>query len=396
MDRETLVIRNKQMAEVFHRPALKHRLRGGLLSVIAKAPIRLQNTNARRLLIIRPDHLGDVLLATPAIRALKRKRPDISIHVLCGEWSAGLLAHYDEIDLALTLPFPGFQRQSSARVKNPWLLALRSARMLRQIGYGSAIIMRRDHWWGAMLAFLAGIRERVGYDLPNTALFLTTALVYQHQHAVKQNWRLVEAWAGGFEADQIDLSYPLGADDQAYIERYLLEWGIPPGRPVICIHAGSGAAVKLWTAEKWAKAADRLAMQFSAAVIFTGSSAEAALISDIAVKMRERAYVIAGSTSIGQLAALYKRALLVLGPDSGPMHLAAAAGTPTVALFGPADPVEFAPWGDSGRHAALTSGIGCRPCRILDWRDDPLEYHPCVADISVGQVLRAARRVLQA
>ncbi len=391
-----LVIRNKQIAAALHQPSLKHRIRDGILSVIAKAPIFLQNTNTKRLLIIRPDHLGDVLLSTPAIQAIKRKRPDMSIHVLCGEWAADLLANYDEIDLVLTLRFPGFQRHANSSAGNPWLLAAKSAQMLRQIGYSSAIIMRRDHWWGAMLAFFAGIRERIGYNLPNVAPFLTTALQYQNQHAVKQNLRLAEPWIGATRSEPIKLVYPLEADDRGYIDKYLAEWRINPNQPVICIHPGSGADIKLWQAEKWAKAADMLAAQFSTAIIFTGSSSEAALISDIAAKMKENAYIIAGSTKIGQLAALYQRSLLVLGPDSGPMHLAAAVDTPTVTLFGPADPNEFAPWGSPRRHAILTSHIGCRPCRILDWRDDNPQYHPCVKEITVSQILNAARRVLQA
>ena len=396
MDRETLVIRNKQMAAAFHQPSLKHRLRDGALSAISKAPIFPQNANARRLLIIRPDHLGDVLLSTPAIQAIKRKRPDMSIHVLCGEWAADLLSNYDEIDLALTLRFPGFQRHASSRPPNPWLLAVKSAQMLRQIGYSSAIIMRRDHWWGAMLAFFAGIRERIGYDLPNVAPFLTTALKYRQQHAVEQNLRLAEPWTGAIKPDQIQLMYPLESDDKTYIDKYLAEWQIPPDQPVICIHPGAGAAVKLWPADKWAAVADILAAQFSSAIIFTGSSSEAALISDITAKMKAKAYTIAGATRIGQLAALYKRSLLVLGPDSGPMHLAAAVATPTVTLFGPADPAEFAPWGNPRRHAVLTSGIGCRPCRILDWRDDHQRYHPCVTEITISQIVNETRRVLQA
>ena len=396
MDRETLVIRNKQMAAAFHQPSLKHRIRDGLLSVISKTPVFTQSAQARRLLIIRPDHLGDVLLSTPAIQAIKRKHPDMCIHVLCGQWSADLLSNYDEIDLVLTLQFPGFQRHPSSPPRNPWLLAAKSAQMLRQIGYSSAIIMRRDHWWGAMLAFFAGIRERIGYDLPNVAPFLTTALKYQYQHAVKQNLRLAEPWTGAIQSEQIKLAYPLKPEDKAYIDKYLAEWRISPDKPLICIHPGAGAAVKLWPADKWAKVADIISTQFSAAIIFTGSSPEAALIRDIAAKMKEHAYIIAGSTRIAQLAALYKRALLVLGPDSGPIHLAAAVATPTVTLFGPADPAEFAPWGNPRRHAVLTSAIGCRPCRILDWRDDSLRYHPCVAEITISQILNETRRVLAA
>ena len=82
----------------------------------------------------------------------------------------------------------------------------------------------------------------------------------------------------------------------------------------------------------------------------------------------------------------------MLGPDSGPLHLAAAVGTPTVALFGPADPVEFGTWGSPEKHIMLWSSIGCRPCRVLDWGGDAPENHPCVREIPVGTVLDAARR----
>ena len=396
MDKETLVIRNKRMAEAFHQTALKHRVRDGLLRVVAKAPIFLQNTNQKRLLIIRPDHLGDVLLSTPAIRAIKQKRPDISIHVLCGEWSAGVLANYDEIDVVLTLPFPGFNRSAPAGVPNPYRQAISSSRMLRKIGYSSAVIMRPDHWWGAMLAFFAGIRERIGYDLPNVSPFLTTALSHQHQHVVEQNLRLVENWTGELRSDQILYSFPVIQEDKDYIDSYLADWHIPKDKPIICIHAGSGANIKMWEARKWAKVADMLTSQYSASIVFSGSASEVFMINTIKQYMTEKAYIMAGSTNLGQLAALYSRSLVVLGSDSGPMHLAAAVNTPTVTLFGPADPIEFAPWGHRRKHAILTSTIACQPCRILDWRDDKLEYHPCVRDISIGQVLDESRRVIQA
>jgi lipopolysaccharide heptosyltransferase II len=396
LDKETIAIRNKRMAEAFHQPALTHRVRDGLLKVVGKAPIFLQNTNVKRLLIIRPDHLGDVLLSTPAIRAIKHKRPDISIHVLCGEWSAGALANYDEIDVVLTLPFPGFDRSAPSNIPNPYRQAIASSRMLRKIGYSSAIIMRPDHWWGAILAFFAGIRERIGYDIGNVSPFLTTALPHEHQHVVKQNLRLVENWTGEQQYDQIRYSFPVNQDDKDYIDSYLADWRILPDKPIICIHAGSGTNIKMWEARKWAKVADMLTSQFSASIIFTGSASEVFMINNIKQYMTEKAYIMAGSTNLEQLAALYARSLAVLGSDSGPMHLAAAVNTPTVTLFGPADPIEFAPWGHRRNHAILTSNIGCQPCRILDWHDDKLEYHPCVKDITIGQVLEESRRVILA
>jgi ADP-heptose:LPS heptosyltransferase len=111
--------------------------------------------------------------------------------------------------------------------------------------------------------------------------------------------------------------------------------------------------------------------------------------------MKQAAIIMAGDTRVNQLAALFQRAKVVLGPDSGPLHLAAAVQTPTVTLFGPADPIEFGPWGSPQKHMILTSDIGCRPCRVIDWTGDDLAYHPCVREITVARVLDAARRVVQ-
>lgn len=392
MDREQLARRNIALVEALHQPTPKHRARDRFLQLAAKAPVARQSAISNRVLIIRPDHLGDMLLTTPAIQAIKARRPELELHVLCGPWCADLLANYDEVDQALTLPFPGFRRDSAGG--NAYLLALGSARKLRAIGYDSAIVMRPDHWWGAMLAWLAGIPQRVGYDLPGVAPFLTLARKLEHQHAAAQNLRLVEALMDEPLSAEIRLDFPLQAEDRKRIDARLAEWGIGEGAPIICIHPGSGAPSKLWLAEKWAAVADAAAEEFEAAIIFTGTAGEAAIIDEIAVKMNTAAHIIAGSTSVGQLAALYSRSLAVVGPDSGAMHLAAAVHRPTVALFGPADPLEFAPWGDSKRHAVLSSPIACRPCRILDWRGDDPDYHPCVRDISVAQVLHAARRVV--
>ena len=395
MDRESLARRNMNEAQALHQPSTLHTFRGAFLSFLAKLPVLPQRTTADRLLVIRPDHLGDVLLMMPAIRLIKLERPDIELHVICGKWAAELLAPYDEIDLVLTLDFPGFQRQRVSATRNPYLMALDSARMLREIGYGSALVMRPDHWWGAMLAFLAGIPERIGYDKANIAPFLTGRLPHQHEHAILQNMRLAQFWLGIPPGKDIDLTLPVNPADIATIDQLLSTRQIAPDQPIVCIHPGSGMPSKLWQCDKWAAVADQVAQVHRAAIVFTGSAAESALINDIVARMKAKAHSVAGATTVGQLAALYRRSCLVLGPDSGAMHVAAAVHTPTVTLFGPADPTEFAPWGDERQHAVVTSSIACRPCRILDWGDDRVENHPCVRDISVSQVLEETQRVMQ-
>lgn len=395
-DREALALRNRTMTEAMHQIPLRHQLRRGILQMLSLVHLPSRRaTQSNRILIIRPDHLGDLLLTTPAIHSLRKAYPNAEIHALVGPWSAGVLQNNPDLDLVLTIPFPGFTRGTGGNWHTPYQYAIQTAARLRRIGYAQALIMRHDHWWGAWLAQLAGIPKRLGYNHPDTKLFLTQAIEHQHEHAVRQSVRLVEALTHNtYPDEQLVYQFEFASTDKAYVQGYLEEWQLDENRPIFCIHPGSGAKVKLWKVNKWAQVADILSEQLQATVVFTGGDHELNLIQSIIAQMQHSAVVMAGGTQVSQLAALYARAKVVLGPDSGPLHLAAAVGTPTVTLFGPADPIEFRTWGSSNTHHILTTNIDCRPCRILDWSSDNLNYHPCVRDITVNDVLSAARTVV--
>jgi ADP-heptose:LPS heptosyltransferase len=246
-----------------------------------------------------------------------------------------------------------------------------------------------------MLAHVAGISERIGYATENVEQFLTQAIPYQHDHAIRQNLRLVEQWTSTISDEDVSYYLNIYDDERESIKEHLAKFGMKAKQPYFCIHPGSGTWVKRWQNAAWAKVADTLIEQLDATVVFTGTNSERSLINDIQNRMQHKSYTTAGELSLEMLTALYEKALVVLGPDSGPLHLAAAVKTPTVALFGPANPIEFSPWGDKRQHMILHSAIGCRPCRVLDWGDDDPENHPCLRDISIGQVLEAARTVVK-
>lgn len=382
------------MAASFHAVTAKNRIQRFLTSAFALIPLPQQNRQSNRILLLRPDHLGDILLTMPAIHALRAAQPQAEIHALVAPWSANVLAHSPDLDLVLTLPYPGFSRHETLDGRSPYKFALETARMLRRIGYGTAIIFRADHWWGALLAHLAGIPRRIGYNLPEVAPFLTDALEHYHEHAVLQNARLVEPLTGELLTYHLPLEYQVEDADRAWIGGYLDEWGMEDGTPLIAIHPGSGSWVKAWDETKWAFVADTLAEQLDGLVVLTGTDQELTLCQRIAARMKTRPCIMAGDTEIGTLAALYSRAVVVLGPDSGPLHLAVAVDAPTVALYGPADPVEYGSWGERELHQVLTPEIGCHPCRILDWGSDDSAFHPCVREITAARVLEAARRAM--
>ena len=217
----------------------------------AQAPRRCQG-GPKRVLLIRPDHLGDVLFTTPALRALRQAWPQVHITYLVGEWARPAVANNPHVDDVLTCPFPGFTRQPKGYFLAPYRLLAAEARRLRARGFDLAIDLRFDFWWGALLAYAAGIPQRLGYDLPEGAPFLTTALPYQaRRHEVEQNLALVAA-ATGEASEAGPLEFWLQEEDEAWARAWL---GESPTR-LVAIHPGSGAPVKLWRGQAFAQVGD--------------------------------------------------------------------------------------------------------------------------------------------
>ena len=388
------------------------------LIVRLSAHDEVRSPSVDRILLIRPDHLGDLLFTTPAIRLLREAFPKARITYLVGPWSKAVIENNPHIDEIALCPFPGFTRRKKRSVFEPYVTLLRYARQLRQQEFDLAVVLRFDHWWGALLAYLAGIPRRVGYDVAEVRPFLTDVVPYSSgRHEVEQNLTLVErvssfgfrvsgcrpvlshalsvieGLAEGSRVGRWPLEFHLTAEDEGFAKGYLAGHGVRDGDLLIGIHPGAGAPVKLWRNEAWAQVADTLAQRYRAKVILTGSAEEALLCRAVADEMTAKAIVAAGETSLGGLAAIMARCRLVLGVDSGPLHLAVALDTPTVHLFGPVDSRAFGPWGDPARHIVVTSEMDCIPCNRLDYPPAELHQHPCVRNITVEQVLEAAETI---
>ncbi len=377
-------------------------------------------TPPRRILVIRPDHLGDLLFATPALHLLRASFPAAHITALVGPWGEPVLASNPDLDELLTCPFPGFTRQSKAGPLAPYRLLQAEAQRLAALDFDLALALRFDHWWGAWLAAAAGIPQRVGYAIDEVQPFLTRPIPYvAGRHEVVQNLALALAAAEGDRltvngerltvnsqrpvvsgGDDFDSDWRLRVAVTAEDEAAAAVLLPTTDRPLVALHPGSGAAVKRWRSAAWAELARRLTQEQGAQVVFTGSAGEAELIDPVLALLAADPALstlpisLAGQTSLGVLAAVYRRCALVIGPDSGPLHLAVAVGAPTVHLYGPVDRRTFGPWGSPQRHAVITSDWGCIPCNRLDWPERTLAEHGCVRDVSVEQVLAAARAQL--
>jgi len=415
-----------------------------LLGALARPLVRRKTARVASVLYIKPDHLGDLLLATPVLAALRQRLPNARITALVGPWSYMALQRNPDLDVLLTCPFPGFERRpkdEGRRTKDegravlqvlssfvfrlsslmkPYSTLIRYALLLRAGHHDLAIIGRDDHWWGAALALLAGVPSRIGYAVPECRPFLTTALPWNPcDHVTAQGLALVDAvgshspslstTAAGVREHVVRLAlnpqlstlnsqfsarFDPSQDDITWADGWIVEHGLADA-PLVLLHPGTGGPAKLWFAERWAIVADAI-QAAGARLVLTGGPDELTLVAEVAAYMQSAALALAGQTSVGQLAALMRRATLVLGVDSGPLHLAAAQGVPTLHLYGPGDADRFGPWGNRVRHLVLRADLWCSPCGEFAACPRGLAQPECMERISAARVAEHALGMLDA
>ncbi|NTW02684.1 MAG: glycosyltransferase family 9 protein [Oscillochloris sp.] len=395
-----------------------------LLALLARLGTRRKSAELTRVLILKPDALGDLLLATPALRRLRQGVPKAQITGMVGPWSRVIWAQTPDLDQLYDLPFPGFNRASDPHLPRPdlhlptlvqpyWLL-LRYAVLLRRSQYDAALLLRDDHWWGAALIALAGIPKRIGHAHPLCVPFLTDALPYSPaEHVSYQSLGIVEKLlldeGRGQATDDhlpqesrafccLTLDFPLRFVPDMQSQIWANQWlqqHLAPNERLVAIHPGASGPTKAWPTERWAAFADALAAQNDLRIVFTGGPDEAGLVAEVAAQMRYASLSVAGKTNLHQLAALLSHTALTIGGDTGPLHVAVSQGGPTIHLFGPSDPGRFGPWGDPERNLVIQAGLSCSPCSCFDAcprHTDPAE---CMQHIELAPVLRAAHTLLR-
>ena len=353
-----------------------------------------------KVVVLRPDHLGDVLLSRPAIEALLAggAQRTLDLTVVAGPWATaslqGLRARVVEF------PFPAFTRAPTGGWRAPYAALLAFGAHLARERYDAALVLRPDHWWGALAAALAGIPIRVGHATPETRPFLTHSIeAVATEHAAHGALRAAAKLAKVLELESFSAADPIprfepSAGAQMRAEAWVAKH-VGDRRPIVMVHPGAGAAVKTWPARRWAHIAQE--MNRDAAVVLTGAAPDADSLAGIQAAC-PRPLPCASDVDWDRLAALYRCADLVVGLDSGPLHLAAAVGTPTVRIYGPTDPRVYgpAPGRSEEVHQVLQGTLPCVPCgNLVDPPCGYLQDPPCLASVGPEQVVKAVRTALR-
>ena len=322
----------------------------------------MTNWNAENILCIRLDTIGDVLMTTPAIRALKASNPRRRITLLTSSAGATTASLVPEIDEVMVYDAPWLKATAPRLNSRP---EYEMAEHLRSLNFDGAIIFTvysQNPLPSAFLCYLADIPLRLAHCHENPYQLLTDWVKDPEpdnliRHEVQRQLDLVATIGCHTDDERMSLGVPENA--LTAVENILEKLGIPGQRPWVVIHPGATAASRRYPPENFAVVARKLIRDMDIQVIFTGTEPELQLITDIQTAMGVPCHSLVGCLNLAELAALLKLAPLLISNNTGPVHIAAAVGTPVVDLYALTN-LQHTPWGVPNR--VLFHDVPCKNC----------------------------------
>ncbi len=344
-----------------------------------------------KILIVRLSALGDVVRCLPALAALRAAFPLAHIGWIVEAASADIVQNHPYLDEVIVMPRKDWSRRGKNPLKMPGVLLemRRLFRSLRERGYNTAVDFQ-GNMRSAWVVRQSGADRRLGFASPaskegSARSYTQTYRPPEGAHRLMWNMGLLSLL--GIENPEVRWCLPDFSAHQAEVERIIAKFSAQG--PLVVMHPGVSAfgAYKQWPAERFAGLAARLRDELGARVLLTRGPDEQELCLDIERQAGE-GVLVAPLVSLRGLAALIGRADLFVGADTGPMHIAAAAGVPLVTIFGPKDEKLYGPYCE--QPAELVFGEAeCRPCKKRRC-EDPV----CVTGVSVERVFDAAKKIL--
>ena len=334
------------------------------------------------LLVRSVNWLGDAVLSTPALRAVREAFPAARISLAARPLVAELFRHHPDIDEILVYDDIGAYSGMSGM--------LRMASELRRRRFDAALLFQ-NAFNAALLAFLAGISDRSGYATDRRRLLLTRAVPVteeiRHIHHAEYYLRMV-AGLGIPRPVSPRMRLQVTREEADAMEKRLSSLGIPPGKRILGINPGATyGSAKRWYPDRFSAVAESLSEEWGASVVLMGSAPERPLSEEIEASMRRKPVNLAGRTSVRELMALLSRCAFLVTNDSGPMHIAAALGVPLVAIFGPTDWRTTSPWTENAKVVRVD--VDCSPCRLRECD----RGHECMLGVTAEMVVETARRL---
>jgi len=315
----------------------------------------MYNQRKRKILLARTDRIGDLVLTTPAIKAIREAYPDAYIAMIVRPYGEPLVKDNPYLDEVIIYDKFGLHRSAAATI--------RFGLNLRKAGFDRAVIFHSTNRMH-IIAYIANIPRRIGYD--NRLSFLLTDSIKNLKHEGKKHERdytLDLLKALGIESHEKELYITVDNGAVSDIEQVLSSHGITIKDKLVTIHPGASCISKIWPSERFAKLSDMLIEKHNVKIVVIGGNDKRDLFCVESVKkfMRKEALFLKGALGLKELAALLKRSELFVSNDSGPVHIATAVGTPVVDIFGRNQPgLSPIRWGPLGKKdIAIHKDVGC-------------------------------------
>ncbi len=342
-------------------------------------------------LCVRLDALGDVLMTTPALRALKQSRPSRRLTLLTSPAAAALAPLVPEIDDCIVYDAPWMKATAPRADSRPEFAIVER---LRQGRFDAAVlftVFSQNPLPAALLCMLADIPRRLAHCRENPYQLLTDWVREPEpeqfiRHEVRRQLDLVAEIGCHTTDERLSLSVP--AEAARRVRAFLRELGLTRDHPWILIHPGASAPSRRYPPERFAQAARLLAREHDLPIVFSGSESERELIDSIRAAVGISSHTLAGCLNLAELAALVELAPVLITNNTGPAHIAAAVGTPVVDLYAQTNP-QHTPW--QVRHRLLYQDVPCKNCFKSVC---PQGHHDCLARVPPDAVARAALELL--
>ena len=333
---------------------------------------------ASRILIFNVNWLGDIVFTSPFIRALRKAFPESHIACAAPPRCREILEANRRLEEVIVYDERGPEKTIFGKLR--FVFALKKKR------FDTAFILHRS-MTRAFITFLAGIKERVGYDTKRRGFILTRSLPNPTVPEHRVEHFLALARAVGADTSNKDYEFFIDERDKESAARILEGSGVRPDERIAVLNPGGNWPPKRWPARRFAELADMLIEKYGLRILITGAEKDKGLADEISGAMKGRAVSLCGKTGIRELAAVLRRAALVVSGDSGPMHIAVGVGANVIAIFGPTSPDITGPYG-RGSYTVLRKDVGCEiPCLDTGCRENR-----CMTAISPGDVMGALER----
>jgi len=339
---------------------------------------------SQKILLVQTAFIGDVILTTPLIKAVKKKFSNSKLSVLLIPETEELLKNNPYVDEVLV-----YDKRGKEKSLNSFFQLVNK---IRQAKFDLAIVPHRSYR-SSFLVFLSKIPTRIGFDKNQAKVFLTKKVIYQNNlHEIDRNLSLIES-----NGIQIQEKLPELFPDKnnfARTESFLSENKISSNDKIVVVASGSTWATKRWLPEGFAKVADWLIQKEKTKVVLIGGKEDEKLAHDITNLMQEKPVVTCGKLSLLESAALLSKCKLLLANDTAPVHMAVAMKTPVVEIYGSTVPAfGFYPYGDG--HRIIEKNLPCRPCGIHGHQKCPLGHFKCMKEISAEEVFNTVVKKLK-